>query len=103
MTNIKEVLKKLDIEDSGKYENQFYIITIPNSNDYAKIYSKLSKAAENTGYPSFEQNTSGNTVKVANYFELDVDNTTYNLFLIADFVNDTYYLKIGEKSGEVLM
>lgn len=93
--NIKEVLTKLDIEDTGRYDNHFYIIQIEDSNEYAKMYTKLSKNAINTEYPTFGTNTSDSTVKITNYFEIEEDNNKYLLFLIADFDNDTYYLKIG--------
>ena len=93
--NIKEVLTKLDIEDTGRYDNHFYIIQIEDSNEYAKMYTKLSKNAINTEYPTFGTNTSDSTVKITNYFEIEEDNNKYLLFLIADFDNDSYYLKIG--------
>ena len=96
--DIEAVLKKLKLKDTGRYENQFYIISIPDSNEYAKMYTKLDENAINTEYPSFESNTNNNTTKVINYFELDVDNITYDLFLIADFNTDKYYLKIKEKN-----
>lgn len=98
MTNkIKKVLEKLKIEDTGTYDNHFYVIYLKDSNDYAKMYTKLGDNAINTEYPSYESNTNGTTVKAINYFELDLDNITYNIFLIADFNNDKYYVKIGEK------
>ncbi len=98
MTNkIKEVLKKLKIDKTGNYENHFYIVYLDDSNDYAKAYTQLEDAAINTEYPNFETNTNGTTTKAINYFELDLDNITYNIFLIADFNNDKYYIKIGEK------
>lgn len=103
MTNIKAVLKTLGLDDIGTYDNNFYVVPIENSDEYARVFSRLDKKAENTGYPSFGQNTSGNVVKVANYFELDVENVTYNLFLVADFTEDRYYLRIGEKNGAALM
>lgn len=93
--NVKEILAKLEIEDTGRYDNHFYIIQIENSNEYAKMYTKLSKNAINTEYPTFGTNTSDSTVKITNYFEIEEDNNKYLLFLIADFDNDTYYLKIG--------
>ena len=98
MTNdstIQEILARLEITESGKYDNRFYIINIENSDEYAKMYTKLSKNAINTEFPSFGTNTNNSTVKITNYFELDIDNKTYNLFLIADFDKDKYYLKIG--------
>lgn len=93
--NIQNILDRLEISETGAYDNRFYIINIENSDEYAKMYTKLSKNAINTEFPTFGTNTNNSTVKVTNYFELDEDNHTYNLFLIADFDNDKYYLKIG--------
>ena len=93
--NIKNILSRLEIDDTGTYENKFYVIKLEDSNDYAKAYTKLSKNAINTEFPTFGTNTSNSTVKVTNYFEIDEDNITYNIFLIADFDNDKYYIKIG--------
>ena len=92
---IKKILTRLEITDTGVYNNRFYIIDIANSDDYAKMFSKLSKNAINTEYPTFGTNTSNSTVKITNYFELEEDNDKYLLFLIADFDRDEYYLKIG--------
>ena len=92
---IQNILSRLDITDTGTYDNQFYIINIENSDEYAKMYTKLSKNAINTEFPTFGTNTNNTTIKVTNYFELDENNRTYNIFLIADFDNDKYYLKIG--------
>jgi hypothetical protein len=92
---VKRVLDRLGIDDTGTYDNHFYIINIENSDEYAKMYTKLSKNAINTEYPTFGTNTSEATVKITNYFELEEDNNKYILFLIADFDNDNYYLKIG--------
>lgn len=97
MTNIKNVLKRLDLEDSGRYDNHFYVIPLANSNEYAKMYTKLDKAAINTEYPEFTSNSSNSTIKVINYFELEEDEIVYNIFLFADFKEDKYYIKIGEK------
>ena len=92
---VKKILTRLGIEDTGTYDNHFYIIQIDNSNEYAKMYTKLSKNAINTDFPSFGTNKSDSTVKITNYFEIEEDNNTYLLFLIADFDNENYYLKIG--------
>ena len=93
--SVKNILARLEIEDTGTYDNHFYIIQIDNSDDYARMYTKLNKNAINTEYPTFGTNTSDSTVKITNYFELEEDNNKYLLFLIADFANDEYYLKIG--------
>ena len=95
--NIKEILNKLEIEKTGRYDNKFYIITLENSNEYARMYTKLDKNAVNTEFPNFGVNTNDSTVKVTNYFELDFENKLYNIFLIADFDKDSYYIKIGER------
>lgn len=92
---VKNILARLDIEDTGKYDNHFYVIDIEDSNEYAKMYTKLAKNAINTEYPTFGTNTSNSTVKITNYFELEEDDNKYLLFLIADFKEDRYYLKIG--------
>lgn len=92
---LQNVLARLQIEDTGKYDNHFYIIDLEDSNEYAKTYTKLNKNAINTEFPAFGTNTNDTTVKITNYFELEEDNTKYILFLIADFQEDKYYLKIG--------
>jgi hypothetical protein len=92
---IKNILNRLGIEATGKYDNRFYVIDIENSDEYAKMYTKLSKNAIDTEFPTFGTNTSNSTVKVTNYFELEEYNEKYTIFLIADFDNDKYYLKIG--------
>jgi hypothetical protein len=92
---IKDILARLEINKTGTYDNHFYIIQIDDSDEYARIYTKLSKNAINTEFPSFGTNSGNSTVKITNYFELEEDNDKYLLFLIADFDNDNYYLKIG--------
>jgi lipopolysaccharide export LptBFGC system permease protein LptF len=95
--NIKNILDRLGIEDAGRYENHFYVIPIANSNEYACMYTKLDKNAINTEYPEFTSNSNNTTEKVINYFEIEEAEITYNIFLFADFKNDKYYVKIGEK------
>jgi hypothetical protein len=92
---LKNILTRLGIEETGQYDNRFYIISIENSDEYAKMYTKLSKNAINTEFPTFGTNSNDSTIKVTNYFEIEEDNEKYDLFLIADFDKDKYYLKIG--------
>lgn len=94
-STIEKVLSRLGLDAVGRYDNRFYVIDIEDSNEYAKMYTKLSKSAIDTEYPTFGTNTNNSTIKVTNYFELEEDNQKYNIFLIADFDNDKYYLKIG--------
>lgn len=98
MTNdIKKILQRLEIEDTGRYENHFYVISLADSNAYARMYTKLDKNAINTEYPEQSLNSNNNLEKMVNYFELEEDEITYNIFLFADFKNEKYYVKIGEK------
>ena len=92
---VKAILNRLGIDDSGKYDNHFYLIHLNNSDEYAKMYTKLNKNAINTEFPTFGTNKSDATVKITNYFEIEEDNNKYLLFLIADFDKEEYYLKIG--------
>lgn len=92
---VQNILNRLEIKDTGRYDNHFYIIDLEDSDKYAKMYTKLTKNAINTEYPTFGTNTSDSTVKITNYFEIEEDNDTYRIFLIADFDNDKYYLKLG--------
>lgn len=95
--NINHILKRLEIEPTGRYENHFYVISLEDSNAYARMYTKLDKNAINTEYPEFTSNSNHATEKIVNYFELEEDEITYNIFLFADFKNGKYYVKIGEK------
>ena len=95
--DIKNMLEKLGIDKPGSYKNHFYYITLDDSNEYAIVYTKLNEKAVNTEYPNFGKNTNNTTVKVINYFEMSENDTTYLLFLTADFENNVYTLKIGEK------
>ena len=99
ISDIKNVLARLELGKTGTYDNHFYVIPLADSNDYAKVYTKLDKNAINTEYPEFTQNTNNTTTRIVNYFELEEDSITYNIFLFADFDNEKYYVKIGEKLG----
>jgi hypothetical protein len=92
---VKKILNRLEIKDTGTYDNQFYVVHFESSDEYSRIYTKLNKNAINTEFPAFGTNTNNSTVKITNYFEIAENNTTYNLFLIADFNENDYYLKIG--------
>lgn len=97
ISDIKNILKRLEIEETGRYENHFYIIPLADSNEYARMYTKLDKNAINTEYPEFTANSSNSTTRIINYFEVEEDEIIYNIFLFADFKNEKYYIKIGEK------
>lgn len=96
MLDATEVLKKIKLNKKGRYENHMYVIELEDSNEYAKMYTHLSDNAINTEFPNFDSNSNDTTIKVTNYFEIDINNQTYNIFLIADFDAERYYIKIGE-------
>lgn len=95
--NIANILKKIGLPKEGTFQNGFYVIELEDSNTYAKVYTLLDERAINTEYPNFGTNTNKATVKVTNYFEVEEEGITYNIFLIADFKNGRYYVKIGEQ------
>ena len=96
VNTIKPILQRLGIKEEGRYDNHFYVISLEDSDSYARMYTRLDKFAINTEFPAFGTNTNNSTIKVTNYFEIEEANQTYNIFLIADFENDKYFLKIGE-------
>lgn len=97
IAEINEILKKLEIDKKGRDEGSFYVIPLKNSDEYVKMYSRLTDTAINTENPSMGANSNKTTVKITNYFEIDHDERSYNIFLIANFDTDEYYIKIGEK------
>lgn len=96
-SDIKTLLKRLNIDDTGRYDNHFYIIDLKNSDEYAAMYTKLDTYANNTEFPTLEKNKNQTLTTMTHYFETEEDGILYNLFLIGDFENDKYYLKIGER------
>lgn len=98
VTDITPVLKRLQIKATGQYDNDFYIIKLADSDEYAKMYTQLGELAINTEEPNFGKNTNDTTVRITNYFEIDVDGITFDLFLIANFENDEYKLKIRDRN-----
>ena len=97
LNNLTDLLKTLKIESTGRYDDQYYIIKLENSDEYAKMYSHLNNVAVNIEYPYFIKSTTGTATRIMNYFELENSGHEYKLFLIADFKENLYYLKIGEK------
>ena len=96
-SDISSILKRLHLKSTGRFDNHFYVIQIDNSDEYAKVYSLLDEFAINTEYPNFIKNSNNQTQKIINYFEIEENSSEFLIFLIADFKNDSYYLKIGEK------
>lgn len=100
ITDILDLLKKLDIEERGAYEDEFYVIRLRNSDAFGEMYGKLDGEATNLGDPSIGVNTNDTTTDITGYFETDMGDATYELYLMADFANDAYELRIKEKAGD---
>lgn len=98
ITNILDLLKKLEISERGSYVDEFYVIKLKNSDDYCRMYGKLDATTINLSDPSIGTNTNDSTVNVVSYFETEIDNIVYDLFLEADFNEDSYELRITEKT-----
>lgn len=96
LEDIKKVLKLLNIKDEGYYEDIFYVLPLKDSNQLAKMHTKLSEVAQNLEYPVFKLNTAKNTTGLSAVFTLVVDEVQYGIFLLGDFDQDSYKLKIRE-------
>ena len=97
ISDIQTILARLHIDKTGHYANHFYIVPLQGSEEYAKVYCLLDNNAINTEYPEITSNDSDNITRIIHYFELEEDTVTYNIFLFADFAEDKYFIKIGEK------
>lgn len=94
--DIKDILKRLQLPATGRWDSSFYVIDLANSDDYARTYTLLCDNAQSEEYPDFEANQHNNTVKAIHYFTLDEKQQLYSIFLIANFQQDKYYVKIKE-------
>lgn len=99
VTDILDLLKKLNIEERGSYVDEFYVIKLKNSDDYDRMYGKLDAETTNLGDPSIGVNTNDSTVGITTYFEAEINDIAYDLFLEADFAEDSYELRITEKDN----
>lgn len=95
-TDIKDILQRLNLPSTGRWDGGFYVIRLENSDEYAKMYSQLDQLAQSQEYPQFETNEHQATVKAVHYFTLDEQNDTWAIFLVANFATDTYYIKLKE-------
>lgn len=89
---MEELLRDLRITaEPIEAENGTYVIDIPNSNEYARYFSKLSKATDIIEEDTEASQTTIDTVSIQFY------NTDYILTLVADMEEDVYKLTIREK------
>jgi hypothetical protein len=100
ITDILDLLKKLGIEERGTYEDEFYVVKLKDSDAFGEIYGRLDGEATNLGDPSIGVNTNDTTTDITGYFEADMGDVTYKLYLTADFADDIYELRIKEKAGD---
>ena len=86
---IKSFLDGLGINQPGRMENDSYIIVLPNSNAYSKVYTILDKSDQmdlDIDKINMDENTSSMT-----YLSDDFDIT-----LTADFDKDSYTMELTE-------
>lgn len=95
--NFKDILQEIGLPDTGRYINHFYVIELADSNEYGQVYTRLDTNTLNTEDPNFGKTDTGSVERITNYFEYTADLITYNIFLIADFKEDRYYVKIGRQ------
>lgn len=87
---MEEFLRKLGIDKTGeKGLNGTYVITIDNSDDYGKYYSKLDKSQ----LIEEDEESSQITMETSS---IQFVNDDYTITLLADFDADTYKLTIKE-------
>lgn len=86
---IKSFLGGLGISQSGRMEDDSYVIVLPNSNAYSKVYTILDKSDQtdlDIDKINMDENASSMT-----YLSDDFDIT-----LTADFDNDSYTMELKE-------
>ena len=88
--SIEELLNKLNINLTGNQSKNSYIIDIPNSDEYGRIYSKLDKSDIVEEYEENQIITEQGSSLM--YEVIDED---YIINLIADFDSDRYQLIIN--------
>ena len=88
--SIEELLNKLNINLTGNQSKNSYIIDIPNSDEYGRIYSKLAKSDIVEEYEENQMITEQGSSLM--YEVIDED---YIINLIADFDSDRYQLIIN--------
>ena len=81
---IRKVLQELGIEERGNYsKDDSYVIDLPDSDTFGKIYSKLDK---NDDVEYLEDNSLLTVNNASMYYRYD----DVQITLIADFLNDEY-------------
>ncbi len=88
--SVEELLNKLNINLTGNQSKNSYIIDIPNSDEYGRIYSKLDKSDIVEEYEENQMITEQGSSLM--YEVIDED---YIINLIADFDSDRYQLIIN--------
>ena len=88
--SIEELLNKLNMNLTGNQSKNSYIIDIPNSDEYGRIYSKLDKSDIVEEYEENQMITEQGSSLM--YEVIDED---YIINLIADFDSDRYQLIIN--------
>ena len=89
---MNEFLKELGIEYPGEEDGDLtYVVTIPDSDSYSKVFSILDNSAKVHEVPSEEFDTD-----VIHY-----DSQHYLIDLCADYDKDEYKIKVVQKESEL--
>lgn len=86
---IEKLLKELNIDKTGKVQDEQYVIVLDDSNEYSRVYTKLDKYEGADLDP--EEMVMSDSSSIMIYLTDDFDIT-----LKADFNEDRYYLIIEE-------
>ncbi len=89
--DIQELLEQLNINLSGEYSGNSYVIDIPDSDAYGVIYSRIDRSDIIEEYEENQVIT-----EQGSSLMYTVPGTDYILNLIADFDSDRYQLIINE-------
>lgn len=88
---MNEFLKSIGITNKGRYtDKDTYIVDINDSNEHAKIYSRLIKNSDINEIEEASQMTENDST-----FQFESDE--YLITLLADYDNDLYSLTIIER------
>lgn len=87
----EELLDRLDISERGKLSNDRYVITLVDSDDYGRIFSKLDKSSI---LDIIEENQV--VTEQGSSLMYEDDEEKFLLNLIADFDSDQYQLVLDK-------
>ena len=88
MEKIDSVVNDLSLNQYGDYDGETFVATLPDSNIFSNVYSKLSD--------DYEIDPSGNEFNDSKTFSVFTDDGI-EIIASADYNNDNYTISIGAK------